>query len=239
VVKRSITRTLISRLLLFLLLTVASIPLLIILLLPARIRRTSRVVYCLINWFYRMSLWCTLIPISFKGKENIPDQQVIFVANHQSSLDIPLVGALANGHPHLWLARSELMDTIFLRIVLPRFAEVVDVNNPRNAMRALLRVINTINAEGQHLMIFPEGGRYTDDEVHEFFGGFVLLAKKTGLPVVPVRIFGANKVYPPNTFWLHYHPVSVVIGTPFHYDKEEDDDVFRQRVYNWFLEQKE
>jgi len=239
VAKRSILRTLISRLLLFLLLAISALPLLIIILLPARIRRTSHIVYWLLNVFYRISLWCTLIPIHFRGKENIPKQQVIFVANHQSSLDIPLVGALANGHPHLWLARSELMDTIFLRIVLPRFAEVIDVNNPRNAMRGLLRIINIIKTEGQHLMIFPEGGRYIDDEVHEFFGGFALLAKKTGLPVVPIRIFGANKVYPPNTFWLHYHPVSVVIGKPFHYDKAEDNDTFRQQVYNWFLEQKE
>jgi len=185
------------------------------------------------------SLACTLIPIRFKGKENIPNKQVIFVANHQSSLDIPTVGSLANGKPHLWLARSELLDTFFLRIVLTRFAEVIDVNNPRNAMRGLLRTINTIKTEGQDLMIFPEGGRYTDDRVHEFFGGFVILAKKTGLPVVPVRIFGANKVYPPNSFWLYYHPVSVVIGKPFHYDDAENDDIFRQQVYHWFLQQEE
>jgi len=238
-VKRAIFRTLVSRLLLILLAVIFVIPLLIIILLPTRIRRSNRTVYCLVNWLYRTSLACTLVPITFNGKENIPDQQVIFVANHQSSLDIPLVGSLANGKPHIWLARSELMDTFLLRILLTLFAEVIDVNNPRNAMRGLLRTSNIIKSEGQDLMIFPEGGRYIDDKVHEFFGGFVILAKKTGLPVVPVRIFGANKVYPPNTFWLHYHPVSVVIGKPFLYDEAEGDDTFRQRVYNWFEEQEE
>jgi len=235
----TILRTIISRLLLFLLFVVATPVFIIIILLPAHIRRTSRIVYRLANWLYRASLACALVPITFKGKENIPEQQVIFVANHQSSLDIPLVGTLAHGDPHLWLARSELMNTFFLRIVLPSFAEVIDVENPRAAMRGLLRTINIVKAEKQHLMIFPEGGRYTDDKVHEFFGGFVLLAKKTKLPVVPVRIFNANKVYPPNSFWMGSCPITVVIGKPFEYSSQEDDDTFRQRVYNWFLEQEE
>jgi len=88
-------------------------------------------------------------------------------------------------------------------------------------------------------MIFPEGGRYTDGTVHDFYGGFVILAKKTGRPVVPVRIFGVHKVYPPDTFWVQKYPITVVVGKPFVYQEGDTDQAFKDRVYQWFIEQKE
>ncbi len=232
-------RTLIARLLLFIVIAIWFIPTLIIFCIPARWRFGSRFVYMLIHGFYVAVLKSTLVPIIYKGTENIPDQPVIFAANHQSSLDIPLVGRLTKGIPHIWLARHELLESFFLRIVLPRFAVVVHVDEPIKAMRSLLRIINLVKDKHRHLMIFPEGSRFTDDRVHEFFGGFVILAKKLKRPIVPVRIFNANKVYPPNTFLVRWHPIVVVVGKPFMIGQDESDAAFKQRVYQWFVEQKE
>jgi 1-acyl-sn-glycerol-3-phosphate acyltransferase len=86
-------------------------------------------------------------------------------------------------------------------------------------------------------MIFPEGTRRTDGKVHEFYAGFVTLAKKTGRPVVPVRIFGVNEVYPPEQFWIHYCPIKVVVGEPMVIGETEDDESFKNRVHAWFLAQ--
>lgn len=209
-------------------------PFMIARLLPAKKRATSRWVYWCSDWFYRMVLWAARVPITFKGKENLPDDPAIFALNHQSALDIPIAGALARAHPHLWLARSELLGSPILRILLGFSAEVVNVNSPIKAMRSLLRIIAHVRETKQHIIIFPEGQRYTDGDVHEFFAGFVILAKKTGRPVIPVRIFGVNKVYPPTGYMMHWQPVTVVIGKPFHYDESEDEGVFCARVYQWF-----
>ena len=52
-----------------------------------------------------------------------------------------------------------------------------------------------------------------------------------------MRIFGANKVYPPHTFLIYYHPIKVVVGKPMHMQENESDEQFKERVYQWFIEQ--
>lgn len=204
-------------------------------LLPERLRYTRPLFYC-VHLFYRLVLWCTFVRISYKGLENVPHEPVIFAANHQSSLDIPLVGALTGSTPHIWLATSELMRSFLLRWIVPRLSVLVDITTPMSAMRCLLKVIKMVQGSDRHLMIFPEGGRFEDGQIHEFFGGFVILAKKTGRPIVPVCLIGVNRVYPPQTFLVQNHPITVVVGPRFMLGEHESEEVFKNRVQAWFEE---
>ena len=232
--------SIIARLILFVLICIAIVPVLFVMILPARIRYNNKFLFWWLNLFYWAIIKGSLVPVTFVGRENIPsDQPVIFASNHQSSLDIPLVGVLPNGKPQIWLARAELLHSLLLRFILPRFAIVVDVNSPEKSMRSLRELMRVIKGKNTDVMIFPEGGRFTDDGVHEFFGGFVILAKLLKRPVIPVRIFGANKVYPPNTYLMKYHPIKVVVGKPFVLQENETNEQFKQRVYQWFIEQSE
>jgi len=237
---KALLHTIAVRILLLFIIGIGMIPIGIMMILPARMRYTNRLLFWMLNTLYWGILKVSLIPIAFKGRENIPtDQPVIFASNHQSSIDIPLVGVLAHGKPHIWLARSELLKSLMLRFVLPRLAVVVDVNTQEKAtssLRSLMRIAQKSNAD---IMIFPEGERHPDDAVHEFYGGFVILAKLLKRPVVPVYIDGANRVYPPNTFLVNYYPVEVVVGKPFVLQENETDEQFKQRVYQWFLDQSE
>jgi len=116
---------------------------------------------------------------------------------------------------------------------------LVDVTSPRQAMISLRKILTMVNNHYRNLMIFPEGARYTDGKIHEFFGGFVMLAKKTGRPIVPVCIRGVNKVYPPDSFLVYWHPITVIVGKPFVFQPDESDEHFKQRVYQWFVDQME
>ena len=234
-----VSRTLFSRLLLIVLIILFTPMFLIMFIVPKAWLMRSTAFFSLVQLFYSTFIKFSLLPITFVGKKNVPSEPAIFVVNHQSSYDIPLAGYLTNGHPHVWLAKEELMESWVLRFVLPRVAVLVDQASPRKAMRSLLEIIKLVNGSGAHLMIFPEGGRYIDGSIHEFYAGFVTLAKKTGRPVVPVRIFGVNKVYPPEQFWIHYCPVKVVVGEPMVIGETEDDETFKNRVYTWFLAQTE
>lgn len=235
----TLLHTIVSRFLLLILIIVAIVPTFIMMLMPARIRYRNRVLFWLIDLFYWLVLKCSFVPVRVRGAENIPHEPVVFAANHQSSLDIPLVGLLTHGKPHIWLARSELMKSMLLRWVLPRLAVVVEVNSGSKAMRSLITLMRLVEGADIDVMIFPEGARYVDGSVHEFFGGFVILAKALKRPVVPVRIFGANKVYPPHSFLVKYHPITVVVGKPFVIGDDETDDQFKERVYQWFVAQSE
>lgn len=232
-------RTLFSRVLLVFVI-IGILPLLIVaLILPKEWLMRSTFFFTFVHFFYRLVNKVSLLPIKVVGAHHVPNEPAIFVANHQSSLDIPLVGALVGSHPHVWLAKEELMDSWFLSIILPRLAVLVDQNNPHKAMRSLVTIIKLVNGSGAHLMIFPEGARFTDGQMHEFFSGFVIIAKKTGRPVVPVRIFGVHEAYPPDAFFIHYNAITVVVGEPMRMGETEEDEAFKQRVFNWFLAQKE
>src|SRR5436190_24106702 len=100
-----VIRTLLARLLVFIFLIFSAVPILIIMIMPAKFRRHNHFVAWLMSCFYRGGLWCTLVPVTVKGKKNIPESPVIIAANHQSSLDIPLIGSLLGIHPHIWIAR--------------------------------------------------------------------------------------------------------------------------------------
>jgi 1-acyl-sn-glycerol-3-phosphate acyltransferase len=233
-------RSLLSYILLGILCVIFLLPVIFYFLVPVTWRAHSRVMTSIVYAFYRGVLWCTLLPIKFIGRENMPDGPVIFVANHQSALDIPLLGSLAGCTPHIWLATTYLLASPVLRFILPRTSVLVDTSSQIKAMRSLLVAIKLVNdGHHGHLLLFPEGGRYTDGTVHDFYGGFVLLAKETHRPIVPVFIDGVAQAYPPDSFLLHTVPITVTIGKPFYYDeKAGTDKEFKNSVYHWFVTHK-
>ena len=233
-----IVRTLISRLLIIILMAVSVVPVILLLLVPARWRYDNPVYYWFARFYYWLGLKCLFLPINYKGLENVPHSPAVIVGNHQSSLDIPLIGSLLGAQPHIWLATVTLLSSPLFSFVLRRAAALIDMSSPQKGMRSLINAIKLINTN-KHAIIFPEGGRFTDGQVHPFYGGFVIIAKKTGRPVVPVYIRNVNKVYPPDSFWIYDYPIEVVVGAPFHYQENDTDEMFKQRVYDWFLVQQQ
>jgi len=230
-------RSTFSYLFLGIVLVFIGIPCFLMMLLPDRWRYDNKFFFWLSHVFYVASLKAAMIPVTIIGKENIPKEPVIIAANHQSSLDIPLVGSVLNGFPHVWLAKSELARTP-LSPILRRMAVLIDMSTPQRGLRSLMKAIKLVNGKKRHAIIFPEGGRdINGNTVCEFFAGFAMLAKHTNRPVVPIMIFDAYKVYPPGSYFVHRHPVKVVIGKPIHMKDNEDTDEFRDRVYQWFVRQ--
>jgi len=233
-----IVRTLFSRMLFIVIILIFAIPIICFMCVPDRYRYSHAWVFTPVYWFYSAILKCTLVPITYSGLEHIPDEPVIFAANHQSSLDIPLVGVLSKNKPHVWLAKHELMNSFFMRFVVPLLAVLVDASSVSQAMRSLRKIISIALESSCNIMIFPEGGRFVDGNIHDFFGGFTLLAKKIGRPVVPVCIRGVNRVYPPDSFLVYRHPINVIVGKPFVWQQSETDEDFKKRIHAWFVDQR-
>jgi 1-acyl-sn-glycerol-3-phosphate acyltransferase len=133
----------------------------------------SKLFFFLGDIMYRVMYRLLFLPTTVKGSSNVPDGQVIFVANHQSSLDIPLLGMLAKQRPHAWLAMAELSKSIVLRWIV-RATISVDMSSPIKGMRSLIAAIKVIKDDKMSVMIFPEGRRYVDGKVHDFFAGFAI-----------------------------------------------------------------
>lgn len=216
---------------------VLAIPWLFFLLMPKTWLYRSKLFYRYVYSAYWLISKCTLLRIKVVGAEHIPSEPAIIAANHQSALDIPLVGVVCRGKPHLWLAWSELWDRISLRFFLATMAFPLDITSPHKALRSLVKALNTVQDYHLHAIIFPEGGRFTDGKIHDFYAGFVILVKKTGRPLVPVYIDNAYKVYPPGAFIINRYPIQVTVGQPMTIQEGESDDAFKDRVYQWFVKQ--
>ena len=130
----------------------------------------------------------TGVSLSVDGLENIPkDGPCVFVANHRSYYDIPLLLAGLE-KPHGILAKEEL--------------EKIPLLN-RDDVRASVRALNDATAiveGGRSFVIFPEGTRYKGEEggAGEFKAGAFRIAVKTGAPVVPVAVTGARALFEAN-----------------------------------------
>ena len=128
---------------------------------------------------------------------NIPkDGPCVFVANHRSYYDIPLLLASLD-EPYGILAKEELGKIPLLN----RWMKLLGcVFVQRDDVRASVRALNDATAiveSGRSFIIFPEGTRYKGEEggAGEFKAGAFRIAVKTGAPVVPVAISGARGLF--------------------------------------------
>jgi len=231
----NMVHTIVTRLILTILILIIALPLALCFLFSGKYIVDNPLFLRVQRFFDWACIRLSMLRITYKGLENIPTQPCIVAANHQSSFDIPLIGYILRKRPHIWLAWSELAKGPLLRFLLPRIAVLVDVTSPLKAGRTLLQAISVVKSEPWDLVIFPEGARHTDGKVHPFFGGFALLAKKINRPVVPVKIIGVNKVYPPKSFWMHRNPITVIIGPAVTIGVHETEQEFKERVYQWFI----
>lgn len=177
----------------------------------------------------------TLLPITIVGKQYLPEQPAIYAVNHQSSLDVPLVGNLLQRMPHVWLLKHELTKIPVIGWIAKRFGVSVDRTSPSCALQSLREAIELVKHTKRSLIIFPEGGRFTDGAIHQFLWGFAIIAKKMKLPVVPVCLFNTGIAYPPSSFFIHQTTIKIVVGQPFMFGADETDEHFVQRVRDWFI----
>lgn len=228
-------RTILSYILSIIVGTICFIPtLLLVALLPSRYRYDNKLLFWFLDCTYQGICAAMFIRIKIRGKENLPQEPAIFIANHQSSLDIPVLGLVARGHPHIWFVLIRFAHTPVLGFFVRRMTAPVDQDSPTKSARSLITGLRLVKDKNRHVLLFPEGGRFNDGQIHDFFGGFVILAKQTGRPVIPVLMRNLGKVYPPHSFLIYHHRVELLIGAPLLMEPEETDEQFALRAHTWF-----
>jgi 1-acyl-sn-glycerol-3-phosphate acyltransferase len=142
----------------------------------------------------------------------------ILAMNHESYIDPPLAG-IACKRELFYLARKSLLNWPIMGKIFPHM-NVIPVNQERADMSALKTVIKHIRA-GEATVIFPEGSRTPDGNLQPAQPGLGLVIAKTLAPVVPMRIFGAHKAFPMGGKPRPFTPVTIVVGEPIYFSKED------------------
>jgi 1-acyl-sn-glycerol-3-phosphate acyltransferase len=144
---------------------------------------------------------------------------VILAANHQSFLDPPLAGSVSD-RAIFFLARRSLLNGRVFGWLLPKL-NVIPVDSEggkdRTALKALIRILKA----GEGTLVFPEGQRSPDGNLHPALPGLGLVIAKTLAPVVPMRIFGAFDAWPLHEKWPRLGRVTVVVGEPIHFTEQD------------------
>ncbi len=150
--------------------------------------------------------------VSGEGAGNVPSSgPFILAANHVSYLDPLVLGATCPRPLHFVMLR-EFWEKPFLGWICRRAGSFpVDPHGP--AAGALRRAVRLLR-EGKALGIFPEGGRSVDGRLQPAKGGAALLALKTGVPLLPAAIIGAERAMPKGVSVPRPFKVRVRYGPP-------------------------
>lgn len=175
---------------------------------PRKLQWIPRIIWA------RVLCWTNGVTVTVRGLEKLdPKRSYIFAANHQSQFDIfSLQGYL--GFDFRWMAKKELFKIPFFGLGMRLAGYIpVDRGSGRQAIKSLDEAAKKI-ADGTSVIIFPEGTRSLDGELHPFKAGGMVLAIKAGVPVVPLAISGTYEVLPKGRLLAKPAHVVINIGEP-------------------------
>lgn len=176
-------------------------------------------------------LFASRIHVTVKGFSNIdPDKPYIFMPNHMSNFDIPVLLA------HLkvqfrWLAKAELFRIPLFGFAMKRAGYIsIDRSNRKSAFESLARAAQIIR-NGRSVLIFPEGTRSRDQSIKPFKKGGFVLAVESGVPIVPVIIHGTWRIMSKNGLMIRPGDVTVEILEPIetgNYSRATKDELLER-----------
>ena len=127
------------------------------------------------------------IDLEVEGLGNIPDETCLFIGNHTSILDIPIMFYTIDRLVG-FVAKKEILKVPVLGTWLEKGHCIpLDRENPREAIKTINYGVELLK-QGYSLAIFPEGTRSKDGKLGEFKKGSLKLATKSKVPIVPVII---------------------------------------------------
>lgn len=166
------------------------------------------------NWA-RWLLRAGGVRLTVEGLEKIdPRQSYVFVANHRSYMDTPVVLASVPVE-FRFFAKKGLFSIPFLGTHLKRAGHLAVVRgDARASVKSMALGAQLIQQRKVSVLLFPEGGRSRTGEMREFKEGAAYIAIKAGVPIVPLGIVGTRAVLPMGSNYVRAGHVILRIGDP-------------------------
>ena len=173
----------------------------------------------------KVLLWVGGVKVKVEGLDKIsPDGSYVFVSNHLSYMDTPVVLASIPVQ-FRFLAKRGLFQIPFLGWHLARAGHIPV---PRGDARAAVKTMNiaakVIRDNGISVLIFPEGGRSRKGSLGEFKEGAAYIGVRAGVPLVPMCLKGTREVLPFGSGHIRSGTVIMRIGSPMSTDHSSDRD---------------
>lgn len=155
-----------------------------------------------------------LWPVTMRGRERIrAGETYVMVANHLSLLDILVLFRLFRHFK--WVSKVENFRIPFIgwNMRLNRYIPLR--RGDRESVVQMMAACERTLAEGNPIMMFPEGTRSVTGELKEFKTGAFELALKTRRPILPIVLAGTSNALPKRGYVLQgRHPITVTVLEP-------------------------
>jgi len=152
----------------------------------------------------------------FKDTE-LPYGIYVFMSNHQSQLDIPVLEKILEPYNIRFLAKKSLFQIPFFGWGIKALGYVpVEREDPKEGLKSVLACVERLK-KGFSLVIFPEGTRSPTGELLPFKIGGFLIPLRSKVKVVPVAISGTREILPKGALWFRISKtkeVKVYLGKP-------------------------
>lgn len=174
-------------------------------------------------------LWKSLgLRFSFQGQSHVPRKGPALLAmNHVSYLDFAIAGTalLSSRRLARFMAKREIFDHPIAGPLMRGMKHIsVDRKNGGPSFVAALKALK----KGEIVGVFPEATISQSFELKEMKTGVVRLAIESGAPVLPTIIWGSQRIWTkrqPRNFTRSNFPITVAIGEPLYFSKDEDPDL--------------
>jgi 1-acyl-sn-glycerol-3-phosphate acyltransferase len=151
--------------------------------------------------------------VHVEGLDNVPRRGgALLVGNHVGTIDPPLTGALIPRLDVYYMAKSEHFASRRVRWLFRGFNAFPVVRG--SADRAALRHTLDLLRDGYIVLVYPEGSRSPDGRLREPQAGVGFLARHGGVPVIPVAVWGTERVLARGSKRIHRDHVHVHYGPP-------------------------
>ncbi|RJG07079.1 1-acyl-sn-glycerol-3-phosphate acyltransferase [Noviherbaspirillum cavernae] len=166
-----------------------------------------------------------------KGYENLPDAPVILLSKHQSAWET-IFYCFTMPRPPVFVFKKELTYIPFFGwgIALLRMIPI-DRSKTRDAFAQVVEQGRKRLADGQWIIMFPEGTRIPVGKKGKYKGGGARLAVETNTIVVPIAM-NAGECWPRNSFIKKPGLITVSIGKPISPEGLTTAELMQQ-VENW------
>ena len=175
---------------------------------------SGRAQHAVARLWARMLLAIGGVRVRVEGLERISSESsYVFVSNHLSYMDTPLVVAHIPAQ-FRFLAKKSLLKVPFIGYHLKRAGHIpVPRGDARASLRTMTEAARTVRERGISVLVFPEGGR-APGAMREFKEGAAYIAIKARVPAVPVGIVGTRQILPMDSLLVRGWEVRLRIGAP-------------------------
>lgn len=168
----------------------------------------------------------SLVRVKVHGAQNIdPNSSYIFVANHQSLYDMPLVyGWLKNNFK--WIIKKEFRKMPIMGKTCELMGHIfIDRTNPMRAKQSLDIAKQKLKQGNSSIFLFPEGTRTRNGQIGKFKRGAFTIARDLHLPIVPITINGAFNALPKGLNYITPGSIEMIIHSPIDTTNLNDENL--------------